>query len=131
MLNVAWSTKISKIKLSIMEINQAQIEVKNFTHRRQWDDAPSIDKFDHLHEELIEMSRLLRYKSKDERIIYVQENKNVFTKEIGDLFFGLCRLANQLGVNLEEGFLLTQEKIEKKYPEGENETNKVREGEPV
>jgi NTP pyrophosphatase (non-canonical NTP hydrolase) len=114
-----------------MEINKAQSQVKLFAEKLEWDDTPCIDKFDHLHEELIEMSRHLRYKSVQERMDFVKANKELFTNEMGDLFFGLCRLSNQLGVNLEEGFLQTQEKVEKKYTEKGKETNKVREGEPV
>lgn len=114
-----------------MNINEAQAKVKSFTVRNEWDDTPTVDKFDHLHEELVEMSRHLRYKSAEERIQFVFENKDLFEGEMGDLFFALCRLANQLGIDLEEGFEKTYQKVLKKYPEGKKETNIVREGEPV
>lgn len=114
-----------------MTLKEAQKVVKSFAEKNQWKDVPNIDKFDHLHEELIEMSRHLRYKSEVERIKFVEENRNMFTSEMGDLLFGLCRLANQLGVDLEDGFMQTQEKVFKKYDQKGNETNIVRQGEPV
>jgi len=72
-------------------------------------------KTDHHHEELIEMSQHLRYKSEEERIKFVEENKEIFVDGIGDLFFGTCRLANQLGVDIEEAFNLVKKEILAKY----------------
>lgn len=43
----------------IKTMTEAQQLVKDFAKRNNWDDSPNIDKFDHLHEELIEMPRLL------------------------------------------------------------------------
>ena len=40
-----------------MKIKEAQKFVKNFALNQNWDDHPNVDKFDHLHEELIEMSK--------------------------------------------------------------------------
>lgn len=114
-----------------MTLKEAQKAVKEFASRNKWKDVPNIDKFDHLHEELIEMSRHLRYKSEEERIKFVEENRDMFTGEMGDLLFGLCRLANQLGVDLEDGFMRTKEKVFNKYDQKGNETNIVRQGEPV
>jgi len=51
----------------ITTMKDAQKLVKSFAERNSWKDVPNIDKFDHLHEELIEMSQHLRYKSEDER----------------------------------------------------------------
>jgi len=42
---------------------------------------------------------------------------------MGDLLFGLCRLANQLGIDLEDGFLQTKEKVFTKYDKKGDETN--------
>ena len=78
--------------------------MKYFAERNGWKDTPNVDKFDHLHEELIEMSQFLRYKNEEERIKIIQEKKEVFVDGIGDLFFGMCRLANQLDVDIEEAF---------------------------
>lgn len=58
----------------IKTITEAQQLVKDFAKRNNWDDSPNIDKFDHLHEELIEMSRLLRYKTQDQRIEALAEH---------------------------------------------------------
>lgn len=96
-------------------IMQAQEFVRTFARQNGWDDAPNIDKFDHLHEELIEMSQHLRYKSKEERLALTQERADIFVDGIGDLFFGLCRLANQLNVDVEEAFLIAKEVIVRKY----------------
>ncbi|MFZ6015570.1 MAG: hypothetical protein ACOYUZ_04430 [Patescibacteria group bacterium] len=101
-----------------MKITDAQKKVKDFAKRNHWKDVPNIDKFDHIHEELIEMSQYLRYKSERERIKYVKDNQDYFTKEMGDLLFGICRLANQLNVDLEAGFELTVAKALKKYKPG-------------
>ena len=38
-----------------MKISEAQQTIKKFAVENNWDDTPNIDKFDHLHEELIEM----------------------------------------------------------------------------
>src|SRR4030042_3038453 len=81
----------------------------------RWRDYPNIDKFDHLHEELIEMSRELRYKNKAEREKIIIEKKDVFIDGIGDLFFALCRLANQLNIDIEEAFNTVKINIFKRY----------------
>lgn len=111
----------------IISIKDAQAFVADFAKNNGWDDVPNMDKFDHLHEELIEMSQHLRYKSMDEKKQIVQQKKDYFTKEMGDLFFGMCRLANQLGLDIEEGFNQVKEKIVLKYANEKKEINKVRE----
>src|SRR5262245_51212029 len=88
----------------ITTFEEAQAMVHQFVLQNGWIDAPNLDKFDHLHEELLEMSQHLRYKDLDERIRVVQENRAVFEDGIGDLLFGICRLANQLNVDLAEAF---------------------------
>jgi len=108
---------------NINSIKEAQALVKAFAERNNWKDVPNVDKFDHLHEELIEMSQHLRYKSEAERIKFVQENKNIFIDGIGDLFFALCRLANQLDVDLEEAFNFVKAEILDKYNHQDPENN--------
>ncbi|TSC92618.1 MAG: hypothetical protein CEN89_548 [Candidatus Berkelbacteria bacterium Licking1014_7] len=88
-----------------------------------WKDVPNVDKFDHLHEELIEMSQHLRYKSEEERKKFVENNKEIFVDGIGDLFFGTCRLANQLDVDIEDAFNLVRKKILAKYNHKNPENN--------
>ena len=110
----------------IEKIKDAQELVKFFAQRNNWKDIPNVDKFDHLHEELIEMSQHLRYKSEEERIKFVNENKEIFKDGIGDLFFGLCRLANQLDVDVEDAFNLVQKEILEKYNHKDSENNLVR-----
>lgn len=105
---------------------EAQKVVKDFATNNGWRDVPEIDKFDHLHEELIEMSQYLRYKNEKERIKFVKENKEIFTDGIGDLLFGTCRLANQLGVDVEEAFNLVKDQIIAKYSKFKKESNIVR-----
>ena len=106
-----------------MEIKEAQGVVKEFSERNGWEDFPNIDKIDHLHEELVEVSQYLRYKNKEERIKFVKDNKDLFTNEIGDIMFGLCRLSNQLGVDLTEGFEKTKDKAFEKYRGKKSEVN--------
>lgn len=96
-------------------MKEAQALVKNFAERNNWPDLPNIDKFDHLHEELLEMSQHLRYKNEAERIEFVKNNQEIFKDGIGDLLFALCRLANQLGVDLEEAFNFSAAQILEKY----------------
>lgn len=111
-----------------MKINEAQKFVKDFALKQNWDDSPCIDKFDHLHEELIEMSKLLRYKNREERIRIIQEKKDDFKDGIGDLFFALCRLSNQLDVDLENSFHYVKDRIVKKFDgikESKSETRKT------
>ena len=108
-----------------MKIDEAQKLVKDFTVRNSWQDYPNIDKFDHLHEELIAMSQHPRYKSKEECEEFVQNNKDIFEDGIGDLFFGLCRPANQLGVNVDKSFESAAKLILEKYKEKQPEKNIV------
>ena len=110
----------------ITTIRDAQKLVSDFAKRNHWPDLPNVDKFDHLHEELIEMSQYLRYKTQKERIKIIKENKKVFTDGIGDLFFGTCRLANQLGVDIEDAFNLVQKEILSKYNHQQPENNLVK-----
>jgi NTP pyrophosphatase (non-canonical NTP hydrolase) len=96
-------------------IRGAQLLVRRFAQKNRWKNVPNIDKFDHLHEELIEMSQHLRYKSEKERARFVKENKAIFEDGIGDLFFGLCRLANQLDVDIMDAFFAAEKEIRSKY----------------
>src|SRR6266571_1399839 len=68
-----------------LTLKDAQRLVRLFAERNGWEDVPNVDKFDHLHEELIEMSRHLRYKDRLERIEFVNSNKDIFVDGIGDL----------------------------------------------
>lgn len=111
----------TKKKISTMK--EAQKLVKFFAERNNWKDIPNIDKFDHLHEELLEMSQHLRYKSEEERIKFVKENKSIFIDGVGDLFFATCRLANQLGVDIESSFNLVKKEILEKYKHKNFENN--------
>ncbi len=107
--------------MKVLSIQEAQKTVKQFAVKNKWKDTPCIDKFDHLHEELIEMSRHLRYKSEKERKRFVKQHKAIFEDGVGDLFFGLCRLANQLDVDLEDAFNSAKSEILRKYPKGTSE----------
>ncbi len=110
----------------ITTIKDAQKFLRGFSKRNRWKDVPNVDKFDHLHEELIEMSQYLRYKTEKERIKFVEENKEIFVDGIGDLFFGLCRLANQLGVDVEKAFNLVKDSILEKYDHKGPENNIIK-----
>jgi NTP pyrophosphatase (non-canonical NTP hydrolase) len=110
---------------TIATIKDAQQLVKDFAKRNGWKDTPNIDKFDHLHEELIEMSQHLRYKTEAERITVIQEKADVFKDGIGDLFFALCRLANQLNVDIEAAFNMVQKDILVKYDHKNAENNLI------
>jgi len=107
----------------ITSMKEAQELLKFFANRNNWKDIPNIDKFDHLHEELIEMSQHLRYKSEEERIQFVKENKEIFKDGIGDLFFATCRLANQLDVDIEDAFNMVKKEILEKYDHKNAENN--------
>lgn len=107
----------------ITTMKDAQTLVKEFARRNNWKDIPNIDKFDHLHEELLEMSQHLRYKTEEERIKLIQEKKEIFVDGIGDLFFGTCRLANQLDVDIEEAFNMVKTAILEKYNHKNPENN--------
>ena len=114
------------MKEKIKTIKNAQKFVKKIAQRNKWKDIPNIDKFDHLHEELLEMSQHLRYKSEKERINYVKKNKEIFADGIGDTFFALCRLANQLDVDIEKAFNVVSDSILKKYNHKNSENNLTR-----
>ena len=102
-------------KKTISTLKDAQGFVKEFALMNEWKDFPNIDKFDHVHEELIEMSKHLRYKNADEMTKYIAENKDTFEDGIGDTLFALCRLANQLGIDMEKSFNLVSGRITEKY----------------
>jgi NTP pyrophosphatase (non-canonical NTP hydrolase) len=106
----------------VIKISDAQKLVKNFALGNKWSDEPNIDKFDHLHEELIEMSKLLRYKNSKEMRLLINAEKDTFEDGIGDLFFGLCRLANQLDVDVTKSFNLVSTRILAKYKNKKDET---------
>ncbi len=108
----------------VTTIKDAQKTLKYFAERNGWKDTPNIDKFDHLHEELIEMSQLLRYKDEEERIQIIKEKKEEFVDGIGDLFFGMCRLANQLDVDIEEAFNQVKKTIFERYNGADSEKTK-------
>ncbi|MFH1253794.1 MAG: hypothetical protein V1664_05740 [Candidatus Uhrbacteria bacterium] len=107
----------------IKTMKDAQMLVKKFAQTNGWKDEPNIDKFDHLHEELLEMSRFLRYKNPKQRLKTIKEHREIFLDGIGDLFFGTCRLANQLGIDIEEAFNFVKDSILKKY-DGQHEKKK-------
>jgi NTP pyrophosphatase (non-canonical NTP hydrolase) len=106
-------------------IKEAQQVVKDFAQRNGWKDSPNIDKFDHVHEELLEMSRYLRYKNEEDRVKIIQEKKEIFIDGIGDVFFAICRLANQLDVDIEDSFNMVKKEIFEKYDQKE-ETKLIR-----
>jgi NTP pyrophosphatase (non-canonical NTP hydrolase) len=110
----------------ITKIKEAQQSAKSFARHNHWKNIPNVDKIDHLHEELVEISQYLRYKSEKERIKFVKENKKIFVNEFGDLFFGICRLANQLGVDMEKAINLANEKIFNKYNHKKPENNIIK-----
>ena len=98
-----------------MKIKEAQKFVKEFTESNGWKDEPNIDKIDHLHEELVEISRHLRYKELEERKRTLVEKQGAFEDGIGDLLFGTLRLANQLGVDAEKAFEKSSKDVIDKY----------------
>ena len=100
---------------SIVTMKDAQKAVRYFAKRNRWQDIPNIDKFDHIHEELVEISQLLRYQTEEERLKTIAEKHDKINEEFGDLIFGIYRLANQLGIDVEEAFNLAKEKVFSKY----------------
>ena len=106
-----------------MKISEAQKIVKNFAESNGWIDEPNIDKFDHIHEELIEMSQYLRYKNPEEMKKIAAEKKDEFEDGIGDLIFSVLRLANQLGVDAEKSFQESAKRITKDYSSSGKESN--------
>jgi len=111
-------------------MKKAQEIVRYFAQRNGWQDVPNIDKFDHLHSELSEMSEYLRYKSEEERVKAVQEHREVFVDGIGDLYFGLCRLANQLGIDIEEAFNQVKPEIFARFSGGRLENKLTSQDKP-
>ena len=110
-----------KLMVRVTTLRSAQKFVKDFAKTNKWEDYPNIDKFDHLHEELIEMSKLLRYKTEKEKADCIKKDKEEFVDGIGDLFFGTCRLANQLNVDIEDAFNLVRKRIISKYKNAKSE----------
>jgi NTP pyrophosphatase (non-canonical NTP hydrolase) len=98
-----------------MKIGEAQKLIKKFAEDNGWKDEPNIDKFDHVHEELLEMSRHIRYKELEERKQIIKEKHDVFEDGIGDLLFVSLRLANQLNVDAEEAFRKVSKTIIERY----------------
>ncbi len=105
-----------------MDIKEAQEIVRNFAKNNGWKDEPNIDKFDHLHEELTEMSKLLRYKDLEERKEIIREKHDMLEDGIGDLLFALLRLSNQLDVDAEKAFAKVSKTITERY-DGKKESD--------
>ncbi len=74
------------------------------------------------------MSQHLRYKSEPERVSYVTTHPEIFKDGVGDLFFGLCRLANQLNVDVQDAFNMVATEILAKYDHQNPEDNHVKAG---
>ena len=110
----------------IEKISEAQKLVKKFAKDNNWSDEPNIDKFDHLHEELIEMSKLLRYKNSKEMKEFIKNNKDDFEDGIGDLFFAMCRLSNQLEIDITKSFNLVSTRIITKYKNKKDEAKHLK-----
>lgn len=72
------------------------------------------------------MSQYLRYKSEEERIAFIADNKDIFVDGIGDLFFALCRLSNQLGVDVELAFNTVKSGISTKYSQKYKESKEAK-----
>ena len=117
---------MKKTPTKVTKISEAQALVKDFAKSNKWSDEPNIDKFDHLHEELSEMSRLLRYKNSSEMKEIIKGDRDSFEDGIGDLFFGLCRLANQLGVDVTKSFNLVSGRILAKYKDKQHESKPIK-----
>ncbi len=62
----------------------------------------------------------------EERKKFVKENKDIFVDGVGDLFFALCRLANQLNVDIEEAFNMVKKEVLSKYDHKNSENNFVK-----
>jgi len=114
---------------SVKTLREAQQTVQDFARDLGWKDDPDFHKFDHIHEELIEMSQHLRYKSVEESKKIIEDKKDIFVDGIGDTLFALCRLANQLGVDMEEAFNLVKGRIFSKYSKS-TEHNKIHKDNP-
>jgi NTP pyrophosphatase (non-canonical NTP hydrolase) len=56
----------------------------------------------------------------------IKENHLAFKDGVGDLFFGLCRLANQVDVDIEEAFNMVQKEILEKYNHKNAENNIIK-----
>lgn len=107
-----------------MKIYEAQKFVKNFVRENKWEDTLTIDKFDHIHEELCELSSRIRYRSRSEIEKETNENKYIFEDGIGDLLFATFRLCNQLGVDAEKSFEKSAKCIAQRY-NGKRETKEL------
>ena len=102
---------------NIATFQEAQDFVKQFAQRNGWKDVPNIDKFDHVHEELLEMSQHLRYQDEAQRIATIKAKHDIFVDGVGDTMFALCRLANQLGIDMQEAFNYVAHDITSRYQE--------------
>ena len=86
----------------ITTISSAQEFLRTFAQERAWTDFPNVDKIDHLQEELGEIFSLFQGYESTEEILTAK--KEELTDGIGDFYFGMCRLSNQLQVYLQEAF---------------------------
>ena len=88
----------------ITQIRKAQKLVKFFAEKNGWPDIPDFHKFDHVHEELSEMSTPLLFLSEAEKRKYVTNNIDHYIDGVGDFYFAMCRLSNQLGIDVSDSF---------------------------
>jgi NTP pyrophosphatase (non-canonical NTP hydrolase) len=100
-----------------MTINELLLKIIKFRDDRNW--AQFHNPKDLAISLLLETGEVLehfQWKTKEEAVEYVKENKDELADELGDVFNYLLLLSNDLGIDLVEATNKKIEKNNKKYP---------------
>jgi len=100
-----------------MEINEAQNKIKEFDNARGWKDDWDIkDLLLNITEEGGELWDLIKWVNEEKQKEVLKKKKDEASDYIGDTLFLLLKMANQMGVNVEQGLKNTLKEYEKRMP---------------
>lgn len=101
-----------------MEIKKSQEKVKEFDEARGWEDNWDLKDISlNICEEIGELWNLIKWIDKEEQKEVVEKNKEEVEDFIGDSFYLILKLANQIGIDVETSFTKSLEDFKKRFPE--------------
>jgi len=100
-----------------MEIKEAQEKIKEFDKERGWHTHWNVkDLLLNITEEGGELWDLIKWVDEEKQKQIVNEKEKEVSDYVGDTLFLLLKLANQTGVDAEQGLLDVLEEYEKRMP---------------
>lgn len=102
---------------------ECQEEVKMFDAKRKWDYFYPLEIFANLNEEIGEIWQRIAWVSDEKKKELCVIHKEEIEDNIGDLFFLVFKLANQLGVDCNKGFNNVMDEYHTRFPEEKFQKN--------